>query len=176
MKKRHITHGLCVLSVILSAALASPARAATVDVSVEGTVTKPTCSVTTSEKKVSFGAVAPGENKSHSSLSVAVQCAGTVATHVWAYPNNKLTTGSFQNVLYLLIDGVLPPDGERTVFQMTDEDTGKLINFMPLGNGFAPFCHGTATRTCLLTSRVSAQKNAKKGSGAITIVFNLSHT
>lgn len=175
MKKRHITHGLCVLSVILSAALASPARAATVDVSVEGTVTKPTCSVTTSHKTVAFGAVAPGEKKEHSPITVGIDCKGTdVTTSVWASLKNGGYSG-FPYVAYLWIDGVIPTEtAEKTDFQLIKVDDGYPIEFRGTPNQV--FCEGTKTRSCSLKPLISAKAKAKTGTGKIVVVFNLNHS
>lgn len=175
MKKRHITHGLCMLSVILSAALASPARAATVDVSVEGTVTKPTCSVTTSHKTVTFGAVAPGEKKELFPITVGVNCAGAnVTTSVWA--SLKVGGyGSFPHMAYMVVDGVIPTDGmEKTVFQLKNTVDDLPINFFE--NTFQGFCAGITDRTCTLKPFINVNAKAKTGTGKIVVVFNLNHS
>ncbi|ELO8517956.1 hypothetical protein R0T75_003933 [Salmonella enterica] len=175
MKKRFITHGFCVLSVILSAVMSSPARAASVDVSIEGNVTKGSCSVT-SDKNVSLGFVPPNTTKKASPFAVTVTCPGPAPTYVWAkHVNGKSTHNTMVN---MEIDGTAHLYQQGTIVQL-QEVGGWILDLMGLGerdpSNFG-FCHGNETRTCNVEPRITTGSSAVLGKGTVTIRFNLTHT
>ncbi|EHU0461799.1 hypothetical protein KYZ27_004397 [Salmonella enterica] len=173
MKKRFITHGFCVLSVILSAVMSSPARAASVDVSIEGNVTKGSCSVT-SDKNVSLGFVPPNTIKKASPFAVTVTCPGPAPTYVWAKHVNGKSV--FNAQVNMEIDGTAHLYDKGTIVQLLEY--GYPMDLTGLGERDPDFgfCGGNETRTCNVEPRIHTGSNAVLGKGTVTIRFNLTHT
>ncbi|ELM6819961.1 hypothetical protein Q2X70_004130 [Salmonella enterica] len=173
MKKRFITHGFCVLSVILSAVMSSPARAASVDVSIEGNVTKGSCSVT-SDKNVSLGFVPRNTLKEFSPFAVTVTCPGPAPTYVWAkHVNGKMDMGI---AVYMEIDGTAHLYDKGTSLYLHEYEYA--INLVGAGERDPDFgfCGGNETRTCNMKPKIKTGYNAVLGKGTVTIRFNLTHT
>ncbi|EDT0233590.1 type 1 fimbrial protein [Salmonella enterica] len=164
MKKRFITHGFCVLSVILSAVMSSPARAASVDVSIEGNVTKSTCTIQ-SPSIVDMGEIKPMGDVRPAPFTVNLSCQGSdIESFVWlavvkGVPNSASSsinmvsdTGSF--ILYLL-------------------DGADYIDIS--GGGAKGFCYGKGTRSCTVEPRVMTYLAPAGMAASAKVRFNLAY-
>ncbi|EBG2149362.1 hypothetical protein I0J73_004410 [Salmonella enterica] len=164
MKKKHIKYRLCALSVILSVMVASSARAATADVSIEGSVTKSTCTIQ-SPNIVDMGEIELMGNIMPTPFAVNLSCQGSdIESFVWlqvvkGVPNSASSsismvsdTGSF--LLSLL-------DGTNYIDITGDETKG--------------FCYGKGTRSCTVQPVVITYLSSPGVTASAKVRFNLSY-
>ncbi|EIP9141949.1 hypothetical protein C3433_23280 [Citrobacter freundii] len=151
------------------------AGAATADVTIEGVVTAPTCTLT-APLTHNIGSMEVGKPFDAPRLTIGVDCGShSVASKLYA----TVISGTMMSDILVYMDGAgsvasaAPPiltliylGGRRNV----------ILDGSGATNDLNTFCVGTTTRTCILEPAGSVPENATPGSAKVSLRFTLRYT
>lgn len=174
MVKRNNAPGRRGLPVLLSGLLmCSPlALAATADVSVEGTVTVPTCAVS-GPASHSLGNMTPGTKQQKAPYTLQVTCQTDQA---WLLYGEALSVASQgQDAVGMQVDGQVPAAAQQTTLKLRSNGQAIRLDGTGSADDAATFCAGTTAQSCTLIPEVDVPAGALKGRVTATLRFSLRH-
>lgn len=172
MKPTETLTGLQILLSALMIMLPHLASAATADVTVEGVVTVPSCTLS-GPASHNLGIIAPGIKQEKAPYILKVNCSTDRAYLLYGETINAAFAG--RDWVAMNVGGQVPDIGQQTTLKLLVDRTAIRLDGTGSTDEESTFCSGATTQNCMLVPEVDVPVGALRGNVSAVLRFSLRH-
>lgn len=156
--------------------MSGTALAATADVTIDGTVVRPTCTLSTPATH-SLGTMTSGKETSYAEMKVKVLCNnGAVSSRLYVGVQSGTVSGS--TAVKMNGTGSVASNNPPLLqlLNVLNQNNPVILNGSGSTSDSATFCSGTTTRDCNLKPKVDVPYDAATGAAKASLRFTLRYS